>query len=150
MVIFCNWRHEEGADRGHHRPDHQPGPERIHPAVYICGLALRARLCLSTLFRFLRLQRHGRRPWIPVWNPLTTKFQFALQGFEHHRTLATLAHLLVRLSSRLPIYPVGWQSRLGVEHLPKLDRHDAARRIVAWSQLDVCFLWRLSRPAPMS
>ena len=49
-------------------------------------------LFATDLFRFFRLFRHGDRPRLHVQRSLSTQFQFALQGAQHHRLLAALAY----------------------------------------------------------
>ena len=98
------------------RPDHfrdRPVQEnracRRHPAaggarlpsglaVLRSGLDRRAGLYLPALFRFLRLFRHGDRHLADVRHLPAAEFQLALQGDEHHRLLAPLAHDACRSS----------------------------------------------------
>ena len=72
---------------------------------FVAGLDRRAGLHLPALFRFLRLFRHGDRPVADVRHAPAAEFQFALQGHQHHRFLAALAHDAVAVPARLSLYP---------------------------------------------
>ena len=62
-------------------------------------------LYVSALFRLLRLFRHGDRNFADVRHFPAAEFQFALQGDEHHRFLAPLAHDVVAVPARLSLHP---------------------------------------------
>jgi alginate O-acetyltransferase complex protein AlgI len=57
------------------------------------------------LFRLLRLFRHGDRNFADVRHLPAAQFQRALQGHQHHRLLAALAHDAVAVPARLSLYP---------------------------------------------
>ena len=108
-------------------------------------LARSGRLHAPALFRFLRLQRHGDRPWHDAWVPFHRELQHALSQPEHHGVLAPLAHEPVLLAARLSLHPARRQPRRYGSHLCQPDhRHDAGRTL-AWRQLDVCALGPLAR-----
>ena len=83
---------QEGSDR---RSDRRFRAAGIRPLVLGRpgrGLDRCARLRRAALFRFLRLLGHGDRAGPDVRGSLSAQFQFALQGREHSRLLAALAH----------------------------------------------------------
>ena len=69
------------------------------------GLDRRAGLHVPALFRFLRLFRHGDRHVADVRHLPAAEFQLALQGDQHHRFLAALAHDAVAVPARLSLHP---------------------------------------------
>ena len=71
----------------------------------VIGLGRGARLLAAALLRLLRLLRHGRRPGVPARLPVPAELQLAVQGGEHLRLLAALAHVAVVLAARLPVHP---------------------------------------------
>ena len=129
-------RRNPAAGRARLRPEH---------AVVRPGLDRRARLHLAALFRFLRLFRHGDRPVADVRHLPAAQFQFAVQGRQHHRFLAALAHDAVALPARLSLYSARRQPARRDAALCQPDDHDGARRPVARRGLDLCRLGRAAR-----
>ena len=62
------------------------------------------------LFRFLRLHRHGHRHGAAARLPFPGEFPPAVSRLQHHRFLASLAHLAVALAARLSLHSAGRQS----------------------------------------
>ena len=71
----------------------------------------RPRLHVPDLFRLLRLFRHGDRARPDVRHRAAVQFQFALQGHQHHRLLASLAHDAVAVPARLCVHSARRQPR---------------------------------------
>src|SRR6202035_5383265 len=73
----------------------------------------------------------------------------ALSRRQHSRFLATLAHQLKHLAARLSICPAGWKSTRRTSDLSQPATDNAARRLVARSELDLRVLgwapWQRSR-----
>ena len=109
-------RHELSAVRpvqeNHHRRQHgrlcnaciRRRGARRNAGLRQC-LGRRARLHLPDLFRLLRLFGHGGRPRHDVRLRAAVQFQLALQGDQHHRFLAPLAHHAVAVPARLRLHP---------------------------------------------
>ena len=104
----------------------------------------------ADLLRFLGLHRHGDRAGPHVRHPAAVELQFALQGHEHRRVLAALAHDPVTLPARLPLHPAGRQPQGPGAPLRQPDDHHAAGRPLARRRLDVRRLGRLARALPLS
>ena len=109
------------------------------------GLGRRARLHLPALFRLLRLLGHGDRARPDVRHPAAAQLQLALQGGQHHRLLAPLAHHAVALPARLPLHPARRQPARRRRAATSTCDHDAARRPVARRRLDLRGLGRAAR-----
>ena len=67
-------------------------------------LAGHAVLRLPDLFRFQRLFRHGAGLLADAGHTPAGEFPFPLQGGQHHRILAALAHFAVGLPARLSLH----------------------------------------------
>ena len=96
-------------------------------------------------FGFLRLFRHGDRNLADVRHFPAAQFQLPLQGHQHYRFLAALAHDAVPVPARLSLYSAGRQPARPDLALCQPDDHDAARRLVAWRSLDICGVGRTAR-----
>ena len=68
-------------------------------------LVRRVRLRVPDLLRLLRLLRHGGRARADDGLRPHPELRLALQGRQHHRLLAALAHQPVDLAARLPLHP---------------------------------------------
>jgi hypothetical protein len=100
------------------------------------GVARRPRLYLADLFRFFRLFRYGDRT-VPVYrHSLADQLQFAVQGCEHHRVLAALAHLVVAIPEDYLYVSLGAIARRDPP-VCQPDGDDAARWPVARRGLDL-------------
>ena len=75
------------------------------------GLDRRAGLHVPALFRLLRLFRHGDRHVADVRHLPAAEFQLALQGHQHHRFLAALAHDAVAFLRDYLYIPLGGNRR---------------------------------------
>ena len=75
------------------------------PRSWSTGWAAARRLLAAALLRLLRLLGHGGRARAPARLPLPAELQLALQGREHLRLLAPLAHVALALAARLPVHP---------------------------------------------
>jgi hypothetical protein len=99
---------QEGGARGRHRGLRHSGVRRrrrgcpTHPAR---GLGWGARLRLPALLRFLGLLRHGDRPRPDDERAPADQLRQPLQGGQHRRLLAPLAHHAVALPVALPLRP---------------------------------------------
>ncbi len=66
---------------------------------------------LRDLLRLLRLLRHGDRPRSHARLQVSAELRPTVPLAQHDGILAPLAHDLVTLVPRLPLYPAGWKSR---------------------------------------
>ncbi len=84
--------------------------------------------------------------------PAAVQFQLALQGGQHHRILAAVAHLAIHIPARLSLYPAWRQSAWRNAALHQYLHHDAAWRLMARRELDIRDLgrvaWHLSHHQP--
>ena len=96
---------QEAPDRRPAPPLREPSLLRPRPPRLAHGLGGRDRLLAAALLRLLRLLGHGRRARLAARLPLPAELQLALQGGEHLRLLATLAHEPVLVVSGLPVHP---------------------------------------------
>src|ERR1700746_3890613 len=100
-------------------------------------MARGAGLYAADLFRLLRLFGHGRRSFIAHRSALAIQLQLAIQGDQHHRLLATLAHDAVAVPPRLSLRPPRGQSTRFCAALSEPHDHDAFGRSLAWCIVDV-------------
>ena len=96
---------QEAPDRRPAPPLREPSLLRPRPPRLAHGLGGRDRLLAAALLRLLRLLGHGRRARLAARLPLPAELQLAVQGREHLRLLATLAHEPVLVVPRLPVHP---------------------------------------------
>ena len=68
------------------------------------GVGRRPRVRAAALFRLLGVFGHGGRPVEDARHPDAGQFRIAVQGDEHHRVLASLAHDAVAVPARLPLH----------------------------------------------
>src|SRR5262249_10655314 len=66
-------------------------------------------------------------------------------GWQHHRVLAALAYDAIALLARLSLHSARRQSAWSNPQVREPAHHDAARRPLAWSGLDVRYLGRFAR-----
>src|SRR5260221_2280994 len=125
----------------------RPGARRREAPV-LRRVGWRARLYAAALFRLLGLLGHGRRPVAAIWRAASLQFRLALQGAQHHRVLAPLAHDAFALPARLPLFSAWRQSQGPGAALRESDGDDVAGRPVARRKLDIRGLGRTARPLP--
>lgn len=70
-------------------------------------------------FEFFRLLRHGDRDRSHAGHPPAGELRHALHLMQHHRVLATLAHLSLDLDTRVSIYPARWQPGRACAAIPE-------------------------------
>src|SRR5215469_6174233 len=56
-----------------------------------------------------------------------------------------MAYHFVAMAARLPVHTAGWKTKREDSNLHQLDDNDAARRALAWSELDICRMGRAAR-----
>ena len=81
------------------------------------GLVRGGILCAADLLRFLRLFRHGHRTRAHAERAVPAEFRQPVQGGEHRRVLALLAHHAEPVPARLRLHPARRQpARRGAAH----------------------------------
>ena len=113
LTIFFIGLVEEGRSRRCDRGVRRPGVRERGDAERARGLGRGTRLHVAALLRLLGLLRHGDRAVAPVRREIAAELRFALQGRQHHRVLAPLAHDALALPARLSLLPARRQSTRG-------------------------------------
>src|SRR6185436_9366682 len=116
-------------------------------ALDAVGMAVRVRLRLSAVFRFLGLQRYGGRTGTTVRPAAAAELRLAVSGARPVGLLAPLAYFAVVDPARLPLHPAGRKPRIARGDGSERDDHDAPRRTLAWGELDVRRVGGVSRAA---
>ena len=106
------------------------------------GLGGRDRLLAAVVLRLLRLLRHGRRARLAARLPFPAELQLTVQGGEHLRLLATLAHEPVLVVSGLPVHPPRRLTPRSPADRPEPVRRHVPGRALARSRLDLV-VWGL-------
>ena len=120
------------------------GTRRLrHPAHR--GLRLRD----PDLRRLLRLHRHRPGVRAAAGHRAAAQLRAALPVAQHHRVLATLAHLAVELAARLPLHPARREPGRPAQDLPQPHAHDGHRRPLARGGVDLRHLGRPARRLPL-
>src|SRR5262249_15010449 len=94
-------------------------------------------LHVPDLLRFLRLFRHGHRASPHVWLHLPRELRSPLCVPIDNRVLATLAHLTLKLVSRLCVYPAGREPAPSLAGLSQPVHRLLALRLLARSELEL-------------
>ena len=108
----------------------------------------RGRLFTAALLRLLRLLRHGGRAHLAPRLPLPAELRLAVQGGEHLRLLAALAHEPLLVVPRLPVHPPRRLAPGRVENGAQPVRDDVPGRALARRGLDVRDLGPAARRLP--
>src|SRR5579863_6132785 len=96
----------------------------------------RDRLRAPDLLRFFGLYGYGDRHGIAARLSFSAEFPASVSGVQHHRFLASLAHVAVAVAARLSVYLSGRESPRDAKDLPESDADDAVGRIVARRELE--------------
>ncbi len=117
---------EEGRRRRLARAARRPPLRRARLARARLRLGGRPRLRAPALLRLLGLLGHGGRARVPARLPLPAELQLAVQGEEHLRLLAALAHDALVLAARLPLHPARRQPTRAAADAPQPRDHDGS------------------------